>query len=89
VDQIAKHAASQIEGFGDLDELMKSPIPMESCGISNGFRVALNVMYRHPDNVHVALLANANAGGDNTSRGFVIGAVMGASIGDIGFAEGM
>jgi len=46
-------------------------------------------MYRYPDNVYDALLANANAGGDNTPRGFVIGAVMGAAIGGDRGLQGM
>ena len=81
VAEICKSAASKIPNFGNLDEIIKTPVPVAPCGIEHGFPVMLNIMYRNSTNLLDALLQNANAGGDNTSRGFLIGAVMGAALG--------
>ena len=89
VADLCKQAASQIENFGNLDDIIKEAIPVKPCGIVEGWLVSLQVMYRNPTNVYDALLCNANAGGDNTSRGFVIGAIMGAALGGDKGLDGM
>lgn len=37
--------------------------------------------YKYRDDIEVALLANANAGGENTARGMIMGALLGATHG--------
>ncbi|KNC51925.1 ADP-ribosylglycohydrolase superfamily protein [Thecamonas trahens ATCC 50062] len=54
--------------------------PMAACYIDGAFRVLLYLLYAYGDDadVSVALLANANAGGENVARGSCLGAVLGA-----------
>ena len=53
--------------------------PMVACYIDSSFPALLHFAYRYADaGPRVALLANANAGGENVARGSVLGALFGA-----------
>ncbi len=51
---------------------------MTACYIDSAFPAALHFAYKYADSVEAALLANANAGGENVARGSLIGALVGA-----------
>ncbi|MHC4958055.1 MAG: ADP-ribosylglycohydrolase family protein [Planctomycetota bacterium] len=50
-----------------------------ACYAEHGVPLALNLMHRERGGVEAALLANANAGGDNVHRGMVLGLLAGAA----------
>ena len=53
-----------------------------ACYIDQSFPVVLYLATRYPDDFEAALIANTNAGGDNSHRGAVLGAILGAALGD-------
>ena len=55
--------------------------PMVACYIDSSFPALLHFLYKYADSPEAAVLANANAGGENVARGSVLGAVMGAAHG--------
>ena len=60
--------------------------PVVPCPIKKSFPVFLQMLYRYQDaGAKVALLASANAGGENVARGQAIGTVFGAALGVEGF----
>jgi len=59
--------------------------PMTACYIQNSFPALLHFAYKYAENPEAAILANANAGGENVARGSVLGALMGAAHGMNGF----
>jgi hypothetical protein len=62
--------------------------PMVACYIDSSFPALLHLAYRYGDlGPRTALLANANAGGENVARGSALGALMGAAYGVQGFPE--
>lgn len=53
--------------------------PMVACYIDSSFPAMLHLAYRYADmGPKTALLANANAGGENVARGSALGALLGA-----------
>ena len=60
---------------------------MTACYIDSAFPAALHFAYKYSDSVEAALLANANAGGENVARGAVVGALLGAAHGMAGFPD--
>jgi len=54
---------------------------MSACYIQSSFPVFLFLTYKYADSFEKAILANANAGGENVARGSLIGAVLGAHYG--------
>ena len=60
--------------------------PMVACYIDSSFPALLHLAYRYADlGPKAALLANANAGGENVARGSALGALFGAAYGVSGF----
>ena len=53
--------------------------PMAACYIDQSFPALLHFAYKYADNPEQAVLANANAGGENVARGSLIGALLGAA----------
>ncbi|HRW67224.1 MAG TPA: ADP-ribosylglycohydrolase family protein [Candidatus Competibacter sp.] len=63
----------------DLDVIGKMLSP--ACYIDQSFPAVLYLAARYADDIEAALIANANAGGDNCHRGAVLGAILGAGLG--------
>merc|ERR1711994_813312 len=55
--------------------------PMSACYVSSNFPVMLMLAYKYADSLEKALLASANAGGENVNRNALLGGIMGASKG--------
>jgi ADP-ribosyl-[dinitrogen reductase] hydrolase len=55
--------------------------PMVACYIDSSFPALLFMVYKYSDSVEKAILANANAGGENVARGSILGALLGAAHG--------
>ena len=67
-----------------LEEFRKtdaSADPMSACYVSSNFPVTLMLAYKYADSLEKALLASANAGGENVNRNALLGGIMGASTG--------
>ena len=58
-----------------------------ACYIDQSFPAVLYLAARYPDDLEGALIANVNAGGDNCHRGAVLGALLGAALGDRAIPE--
>ena len=54
---------------------------MVACYIDQSFPALLFMVYKYAHSVEDAILANANAGGENVARGSVLGALLGAAHG--------
>jgi ADP-ribosyl-[dinitrogen reductase] hydrolase len=54
---------------------------MAPCPIEKNFPALLLIAYKYADSVEKAILANANAGGENVSRGHLLGPLLGAALG--------
>ena len=76
----AQEAAAQLMGH-PLD--VSTPDPVVACYIDQNYGSLLLLLAKHRD-FKSALLANANAGGENVHRGLVLGAVLGAQVGASG-----
>jgi len=59
--------------------------PMTACYIDSSYPALLFFAYKYAHSPEEALLANANAGGENVARGSLLGALMGAAHGIEGF----
>ena len=59
--------------------------PMTACYIDSSFPALLFFAYKYADSPEQAILANANAGGENVARGSLLGALLGAAHGQGGF----
>ncbi len=55
--------------------------PMSACYIDQSFPALLHFSYKYADSPEKAILANANAGGENVARGGLLGALLGATHG--------
>ena len=55
--------------------------PMSACYVSSNFPVTLMLAYKYAHSLEQALLASANAGGENVNRNALLGGIMGASTG--------
>lgn len=55
--------------------------PMTACYMNSSFPALLHFAYKYADSPEEAILANANAGGENVARGSLLGALMGAAHG--------
>ena len=60
---------------------------MAACYINDSFQALLLIAYRYSDSTERAILANANAGGENVARGALLGALFGAQYGYNGFPK--
>jgi ADP-ribosylglycohydrolase len=54
---------------------------MVACYIDSSFPALLFIAYKYADSAEQAILANANAGGENVARGSLLGALIGAYYG--------
>jgi len=67
-----------------LEEFRKtdaSADPMSACYVTSNFPVMLMLAYKYAGSLEQALLASANAGGENVNRNALLGGIMGASSG--------
>ena len=55
--------------------------PMSACYVRSNFPVTLLMAYKYADSPERAVLASANAGGENVNRNALLGAIMGAGHG--------
>jgi ADP-ribosylglycohydrolase len=65
----------------DVAAMSKTEDPMTACYIDSSFIAMLHFAYKYYDDPRKALLAGANAGGENVNRNALLGAVMGAAHG--------
>merc|ERR1719320_675720 len=81
-------AATKV-GIRNFKEVVKSSKqdPMAACYIDSSFPAMLFLLYKYADSVEKAILANANAGGENVARGALVGAIIGAHYGMDGFPD--
>eukprot|EP00043_Microstomoeca_roanoka_P005300 m.54875 g.54875 ORF g.54875 m.54875 type:complete len:434 (+) comp12906_c0_seq1:416-1717(+) len=84
-DSLRRHAgvAAQELGF-NLERALaayKDSDPMTACYIDSSFPALLVFVHKYAEDPVKALLASANAGGENVARGAVLGALMGAAYG--------
>jgi len=70
-------------GMDNFQEVVESSSsdPMSACYIDSSFPAFLFITYKYADSVERAVLANANAGGENVARGALVGALIGAAHG--------
>jgi len=61
--------------------------PMSACYLNSNFPAMLYFAYKYADSPAEAMLANANAGGENVARGSLLGAVIGAAYGMDGWGK--
>jgi ADP-ribosyl-[dinitrogen reductase] hydrolase len=52
--------------------------PMVACYIQSSYPALLFFAYKYADNFEAAILASANAGGENVARGSLLGSLLGA-----------
>lgn len=55
-----------------------------ACGVEGGFEGTIHILASY-DDYKSAMIANAQAGGDNAARGMIIGMIMGAALKEIPF----
>lgn len=60
---------------------------MVACYIDSSFPALLFIVYKYADSFEQAILANANAGGENVARGALVGSLVGAAHGIESFPE--
>ena len=65
----------------EVKSLKNKPDPMTACYIDSSFPVMLIYAYKYADDPETMLLASANGGGENLSRGALLGALAGAEFG--------
>lgn len=65
----------------DVEAMGKGQDPMTACYIDSSFPAMLFFAYKYYDDPRKAMLAGANAGGENVNRNALLGAVMGAAHG--------
>lgn len=65
----------------NVEAMNKNQDPMTACYIDSSFPAMLFFAYKYYDDPRKALLAGANAGGENVNRNALLGAVMGAAHG--------
>jgi len=81
VGRVAQRAATRLLGQAmDVSE----PDPVVACYIDENYVSLLHFAAKYGHDFRTALLANANAGGENVHRGLVLGALMGAQAGASG-----
>eukprot|EP01039_Chlorochromonas_danica_P007473 gene7473-8263_t len=61
--------------------------PMTACYIDSAYPALLHFAYKYAESPEEAILANANAGGENVARGALLGALLGAAHGVQGFPK--
>ena len=76
--------AAEAAGFsGATSKLKKKRDPVVACYLASALPACLEMTAKYADaDVFEALMANANAGGENVHRGALLGAVLGANAGD-------
>eukprot|EP00463_Aulacantha_scolymantha_P005773 TRINITY_DN7164_c0_g1_i1.p1 TRINITY_DN7164_c0_g1~~TRINITY_DN7164_c0_g1_i1.p1 ORF type:complete len:137 (+),score=22.25 TRINITY_DN7164_c0_g1_i1:23-433(+) len=87
--QVALNDEARKLGMSDLGDLVQkhSGDPMVACYINSSFPALLFMAYKYAGSVEKAVLANANAGGENVARGSLLGALVGAHHGIQGFPQ--
>eukprot|EP01060_Flectonema_neradi_P000115 TRINITY_DN10090_c0_g1_i1.p1 TRINITY_DN10090_c0_g1~~TRINITY_DN10090_c0_g1_i1.p1 ORF type:complete len:357 (+),score=51.68 TRINITY_DN10090_c0_g1_i1:49-1119(+) len=79
-------SADKLDPSGELSSTIKSTPadPMVPCPIEKSYPALLHFAYKYGEGTNsfrTALLASANAGGENVNRGSCLGALLGASVG--------
>ncbi|ETW00459.1 hypothetical protein H310_07080 [Aphanomyces invadans] len=78
---ISQHTA------GDMASSIRRKDPMVACYMESSFPALLHFAYKYADSPEAAVLANANAGGENVARGAALGALLGAAHGKARFPQ--
>ena len=65
----------------EAEALKNKPDPVTACYIDSSFPVMLIYAYKYADDPEKMLVASANGGGENLSRGVLLGALAGAEYG--------
>jgi hypothetical protein len=67
-------------GMKDMNKIINNSNgdPMVACYIDSSFPALLFLGYKYADSAEKAILANANAGGENVARGSLLGSLIGA-----------
>ena len=75
--KLLKDAAAEIQ-FDVATSVAQDDDPMTACYLSSSYPALIHFAYKYADSFEEALLANANAGGENVARGACLGALVGA-----------
>lgn len=86
--KLLKDAAEDIQ-FDVATSVAQDDDPMTACYLSSSYPALIHFAYKYADSFEEALLANANAGGENVARGACLGALMGAYMGRQAIPEWM
>lgn len=92
-DAILRHGSTWIsprkvaDWSGEPDLVVIGTRLSPACYIRDAFAASLYLSWKYDDDFESAVIANANAGGDNCHRGAVIGALVGASVGSYGLPQ--
>lgn len=78
--KLLKDAAEDIQ-FDVATSVAQDDDPMTACYLSSSYPALIHFAYKYADSFEEALLANANADGENVARGACLGALMGAYMG--------
>lgn len=82
VDLVAKEYYGEAADIGSEVRRRGGQDPMVACYIGGAFPALLHFLWKYePEGIEAALLASANAGGENVHRGAVLGSVLGAAVG--------
>lgn len=75
--------AAEAIGMRGLDYIVRESYrdPMTACPIYSSFPALLFMVYKYADSFEKAVLASANAGGENVARGAILGCLLGAAHG--------
>ncbi|CAK4144594.1 unnamed protein product [Aphanomyces euteiches] len=69
----------------DIEASISRRDPMVACYMDSSFPALLHFAYKYAEDPEAAVLANANAGGENVARGSALGALLGAAHGKAQF----
>merc|ERR1711924_311575 len=83
LSEVAQEAAVRLKG-ASLD--LSQPDPVVACYVEPSFASLLLLAAKY-EGFEAGVLANANAGGENVHRGLVLGALLGAQVGESGIPE--
>ena len=67
---------------GDLSRAARMPDQVTACYLDTSVPSLLTMCYKYDGKLEEGLLANANCGGENVHRGVLLGAFLGASVGE-------
>jgi len=81
VETTAQQLYGPSASMRDIVSRSRGSDPMVACYMNSSFPALLHFAYKYADSVEAAVLACANAGGENVARGSALGALLGAAHG--------